>query len=143
MNVAPGSARPGERITLSTVNPELDDGATVRSSAFAKAVELKPTGKVSWEAHARIRCDAEPGTYSLHFAEPVHPGEDTLVGKVTVEAGEPIDGSKCAEGADGEAGGDDAKDDDGSHAMAIGIAGGAVVAAAAVTFLVVRRMRRR
>ncbi|MEU7579793.1 LPXTG cell wall anchor domain-containing protein [Streptomyces sp. NPDC041068] len=139
MTVTPSSARPGERIKLYTVNPEIDEAATLRSEAFAETVELKSTGKVSFEAHVRIRCDAEPGTYTIHFTEPVLPGEDTKAGKVTVEAGGPVNGPKCSDSdkADGTG------DDDGSNATTIGIAAGAVVLAAAVAFFSVRRRRRR
>lgn len=134
LTVAPGSVPPGGRVKLSTVNPELDDGATVRSEAFTGAVELESTGKVSLEAHATVRCDAEPGTYTVRFAEPVHPGEDTKAGKVTVEAGGSADGSRCVE---------EARADEESHTTTVvAVTAGAVAVAAAGTFLVVRRRRR-
>ncbi|MEI5102625.1 hypothetical protein RB200_34080 [Streptomyces sp. PmtG] len=140
VTVSPGAASPGERVTLSTVNPELDDGVAVRSEAFAKPVALKPTGKVSFAGKAQVRCDAKPGTYTLRFTKPVHPGEDTLAGEVTVEAGAPVEGA-CA----GEADRDGKDDGDGgwsSTAVAVtaALAGFAVVAAGA--FLVIRRKRR-
>ncbi|MFD0417498.1 hypothetical protein [Streptomyces sp. NPDC127108] len=135
LTVAPGSVPPGARVKLSTVNPELDDGASVRSEAFVGAVELKSTGKVSLEAHARIRCDAEPGTYTVRFAEPVHPGEDTAAGKVTVEAGGPADGSKCVDAAQDD-------DEESNTTTVVAVGAGAVAVAAAGAFLVVRRRRR-
>lgn len=141
LTVAPGSVPPGARVKLSTVNPELDDGATVRSEAFVDAVELRSTGKVSLAAHAKVRCDAAPGTYIVRFAEPVHPGEDTKAGEVTVEAGGPADGSRCV---------DTAQDDEESNTTAVvavttavvAVTAGAVAVAAAGAFLVVRRRRR-
>lgn len=136
LTVTPSSVRPGERVKLYTVNPELDGGETVQSEAFAKAVELKSTGKVSFEAHARVRCDAEPGTYDLRFDKPVLPGEGTRAGKVTVEAGGPADGSGCGERAGGET------EDGGSGARTVGIAAGAVAVVAAGAFFAVRRRRR-
>ncbi|WP_405659514.1 hypothetical protein [Streptomyces sp. RK9] len=134
LTVAPGSVPPGARVKLSTVNPELDDGATVRSEAFVDAVELRSTGKVSLAAHAKVRCDAAPGTYAVRLAEPVHPGEDTMAGEVTVEAGGPADGSRCV---------DAAQDDEESNTAAVVAAtAGAVAVAAVGAFLVVRRRRR-
>ncbi|QCX74762.1 hypothetical protein C9F11_05300 [Streptomyces sp. YIM 121038] len=138
LTVTPGAARPGERVALSLVNPELDEGATLRSKVFLKPVELKSTGKVSFAAHARIRCDAEPGTYAIHFAEPVHPGESTRAGEVTVEKGGPIDGPQCATKAEGDDGGDDG----GKGVPILPVAGGAVAVVAVGAALVVLRRRR-
>ncbi|MEV0439522.1 LPXTG cell wall anchor domain-containing protein [Streptomyces spectabilis] len=144
LTVEPGAARPGERVALSLVNPELDEGARVRSEVFEKSVELKSTGKVSFAAHARIRCDAEPGTYAVHFAEPVHPGESTRAGEVTVEKGDPIDGRQCAAQAKAKAAadGDRDGDGDGKGTTALAVAGGAVAVVAGGAFLVVLRRRR-
>ncbi|WP_158857458.1 hypothetical protein [Streptomyces sp. NRRL B-1347] len=139
LTVAPGAARPGERVALSLVNPELDEGATLRSEVFGKPVELKSTGKVSFAAHARIRCDAKPGTYAVHFAEPVHPGESTRAGEVTVEKGGPIDGPQCAAKADDDG---DGGSGGGNGATTVAVAGGAVAVAAVGALLVVRRRRR-
>lgn len=140
LTLTPSSVLPGARVKLSTVNPELDEGATVRSEAFEGPVELKSTGKVSLEARAEVRCDAEPGTYTVRFAEPVHPGEDTKAGKLTVEAGRPADGSKCADKAEGEAG--TGADGDSDTTTVVAVTAGALAVAAAGTFLVVRRRRR-
>ncbi|QDQ10005.1 hypothetical protein [Streptomyces spectabilis] len=138
LTVEPGAARPGERIALSLVNPELDEGAKLRSEVFEKSVELKSTGKVSFAAHARIRCDAKPGTYAVHFAEPVHPGESTRAGEVTVEKGGPIDGPQCAGKADDDSDGDG----DGKGTTTLAVAGGAVAVVAVGALLVALRRRR-
>lgn len=140
LSITPSSVLPGARVKLSTVNPELDDGATVRSEAFEGPVTLKSTGKVSLEAHAKVRCDAEPGTYTVRFAKPVHPGEDTKAGKLTVEAGEPADGSKCADKA--EAGDEAGAEEDSHTTTVVAVTAGALAVAAAGTVLVVRRRRR-
>ncbi|GHC71358.1 hypothetical protein [Streptomyces flavofungini] len=141
LTITPSSVLPGARVKLSTVNPELDDGATVRSEAFEGPVELKSTGKVSLEARAEVRCDAEPGTYTVRFTEPVHPGEDTKAGKLTVEAGGPADGSKCADEAGAEAG-TEAEEDSDTTTVVAAVTAGALAVAAAGAFLVVRRRRR-
>lgn len=134
LTVTPGAARPGERVTLSLVNPELDEGATLRSEVFQKPVELKSTGKVSFAARAQVRCDAEPGTFAVHFAEPVHPGESTRAGEVTVEKGGPIDGPQCAAQAEG--------DDGDKDVPILPVAGGAAaVVAVGAAFVVLRRRR--
>lgn len=136
LEVTPSTALPGQRVSLLAVDPELNDSAAVRSEAFSKTVELKLTGKVSLEAHAKVRCDAKPGTYDIRFTEPIHRGEDTLAGKIKVEAGKPIGGTKCVnESADDE-----------SDTMPVGIIAGVVSAVAAVAAagaIVVIRSRRR
>ncbi|QIB44304.1 hypothetical protein [Streptomyces aureoverticillatus] len=129
--VSPGSVRPGAWVGLSTVNAEVDDdNATVKSKAFTGTVKLKNTGKVMWAGRAKIRCDAEPGTYTVNFTEFVPPGDDFGT-KVKVEAGGPLDGSDCADETDG--------DDSGSSGTTVGLATGAVLVAAGVFFVVRRR----
>ncbi|MFE0178289.1 hypothetical protein ACFWZ2_38885 [Streptomyces sp. NPDC059002] len=141
LTVSPGSVRPGERVTLSVVNPELmdqmddDKKVTVRSDAFSGPVKLDSSGKVSWKGHATVRCDAKPGDHTLRFDEPVPPDEAESNGKVTVEKADKASKAAC----------DDSTDtNDGLSTTAIGfIAGAATVVVAALAFVFVHRRRRR
>ncbi|AZM54735.1 hypothetical protein DMA15_21050 [Streptomyces sp. WAC 01529] len=83
---------PGESVTLSVLNPELmdqmDDAhrVTVHSDAFTGPVKLAPSGKVSWQGRATVRCDAKPGSHALRFDQPVPPDEAKTNGEVRVGA---------------------------------------------------------
>ncbi|MBM7172184.1 hypothetical protein JQK87_28070 [Streptomyces sp. G44] len=139
LSVAPGSVRPGARITLSVLNPELmdqmDDAhrVTVRSDAFSGPVKLSPSGKVSWKGLATIRCDAEPGEHSLRFDEPVPPEEARTNGTVRVEAGGAVPGAECA----GQAGPKSEAAD--WTPVTVGIAAGSLAVLATLVFFAVRR----
>ncbi|MGW0531008.1 hypothetical protein [Streptomyces sp. NPDC003032] len=91
LTVTPGSVAPGERVTLSVLNPELmdqmddDHRVTVHSDAFSGPVRLNPSGKVSWKGRATVRCDVRPGTHTLRFDQPVPPEEAKTNGELTVE----------------------------------------------------------
>ncbi|MFF8646580.1 hypothetical protein [Streptomyces sp. NPDC015345] len=141
LTVVPGSVRPGERVTLSVLNPELmdqmDDGhrVTVRSDAFSGPVKLEPSGKVSWKGRATIRCDAKPGDHSLRFDEPVPPEEARTNGTVRVEAGGAAPGAECAAEARPRS---EAPD---WTPVTLTIATGSVAVLAALVFFAVRRRR--
>ncbi|MGA4850490.1 hypothetical protein ACOBQB_31205 [Streptomyces sp. G5(2025)] len=141
LSVAPGSVRPGERVTLSVLNPELmdqmddDHRVTVRSDAFSGPVKLAPSGKVSWQGRATVRCDAKPGEHALRFDEPVPPEEARTNGKVRVEAGGAAPGAECAAKAGPES------EPDGWTPVTLTIAAASLAALAALFFFAVRRQR--
>ncbi|WJV46982.1 hypothetical protein [Streptomyces flavofungini] len=143
--VSPDAVRPGQWVGLSAVNTELDeDNAVVESEVFTRSVRLTNPGKVRWKGRAKVRCDAEPGTYEVRFTESIPP-DDAYGAKVRVETGGPAKNSGCAARGGGERGADgDDGDDGGVNRVALGLATGAgatVVVAGA--FLAVRRGGRR
>ncbi|WP_158708955.1 hypothetical protein [Streptomyces sp. NRRL S-920] len=145
LSVTPGSVAPGESVTLSVLNPELmdqmddDHRVTVHSDAFARPVRLAPSGKVSWKGRAMVRCDAEPGSHTLRFDQPVPPDEARTNGRVTVEARGATPRPECATAARGSTG---STGDDWTPAT-VTITAAALAVMAGLAFFAVRRHRRR
>ncbi len=139
LHVAPGSVAPGQSVTLSVLNPELmdqmDDAhrVTVHSDAFAGPVRLAPSGKVSWRGRATVRCDTEPGAYTLRFDRPVPPDEARTNGRVKVVADTGSDPRpECAAESEG---GD-------WSPVTVTISAAALAALATLAFVTLRRRRR-